>query len=68
MPSRITRFRWEQITVLMLCGSGSLASNFVHAQYYVFLLFLLTLTFWCLDRNQEVASVFLSGITFGLKL
>jgi hypothetical protein len=66
--SRLTGFRLEQMTILAFLGSGSLYSNFYYGQYYVFLLFLLTLAFYCLDHGKSTASGFLSGVALGLKL
>jgi hypothetical protein len=64
----VTRFRVEQIWLLAFFGFGSLYSNFLLGQYYVFLLFLLTLAFYSLDRGKQIASGFLTGVAFGLKL
>jgi hypothetical protein len=66
--SRITQIRLEYIAILAFLGYGSLQSNFRLGQYYVFLLFLLTLAFYCLDRGRSVESGFLCGVAFGLKL
>jgi hypothetical protein len=66
--SRATQIRIEYIAILMFLGYGSLQSNFRLGQYYVFLLFLLTLAFYCLDRGKSTASGFLCGVAFGLKL
>jgi Glycosyltransferase family 87/WD40-like Beta Propeller Repeat len=68
LMARVTRFRVEQIWLLTFAGFGSLYSNFLLGQYYVFLLFLFTLAFYWLDRGKEVASGFISGVGFGLKL
>jgi hypothetical protein len=68
MLSRATQIRIEHITILMFLGYGSLQSNFRLGQYYVFLLFLLTLAFYCLDRGKSAGSGFLCGVAFGLKL
>jgi len=68
MLSRATRIRIEYIAILMFLGYGSLQSNFRLGQYYVFLLFLLTLAFYCLNRGKSAASGFLCGVAFGLKL
>jgi hypothetical protein len=65
---RLTRFRPEHIWLLAFAGFGSLYSNFVIGQYYVFLLFLFTLAFYCLDRGKQLAGGFLCGVAFGLKL
>jgi Glycosyltransferase family 87 len=66
--ARITGFRAEQLILLTMLGFGALYSNFLYGQYYVFLLFLLTLAFYGLERKQSAAAGFLCGITFGLKL
>ena len=68
MLSRATQIRIEHIAILMFLGYGSLQSNFRLGQYYVFLLFLLTLAFYCLDRGKAATSGFLCGVAFGLKL
>lgn len=68
MLSRATKIRIEYIAILMFLGYGSLQSNFRLGQYYVFLLFLLTLAFYCLDRGKSAAGGFLCGVAFGLKL
>jgi hypothetical protein len=68
MLSRVTRIRIEYIAILMFLGYGSLSSNFRLGQYYVFLLFLLTLAFYCVDRGKSAESGFLCGVAFGLKL
>lgn len=66
--ARVTRFRAEQVWLLAFCGFGSLYSNFLLGQYYVFLLFLLTLAFYFLSSDKPIASGFLAGVAFGLKL
>jgi Glycosyltransferase family 87/WD40-like Beta Propeller Repeat len=66
--ARVTRFRSDQIWLLTFAGFGSLYSNFLLGQYYVFLLFLFTLAFYLLYRGKQVASGFTSGVAFGLKL
>lgn len=66
--ARVTRFRAEQIWLLIFAGFGSLYSNFLLGQYYVFLLFLFTVAFYFLDRGKQVAGGLTSGIAFGLKL
>ena len=68
MLSRATGIRIEYVAILMFLGYGSLQSNFRLGQYYVFLLFLLTLAFYCLDQGKSTASGFLCGVAFGLKL
>src|ERR1700677_5123336 len=66
--SRMTRFRFEQIWLLAFCGYFSLRTNFLYGQYYVFLLLLLTLAFYYLDRWSQAISGALAGLAFGLKL
>jgi len=68
MLARVTGFRPEQMTLLAFLGFGSLYSNFLYGQYYVFLLFLLTVAFYCLHLRKFGASGFVSGVAFGLKL
>jgi hypothetical protein len=68
MLARATGISLEQIALLAFCGFNSLAANFVIGQYYVFLLFLVTLSFYWLSRGYSSATGFLSGGVFGLKL
>jgi hypothetical protein len=66
--ARMTRFRVEQVWLLTFCGYFSLRTNFLYGQYYVFLLFLLTLAIYSLHRKNHATSGALSGLAFGLKL
>lgn len=66
--SQVTRFRFEAIWLLAFCGYFSLRTNFIYGQYYVFLLFLLTLAFYLLHRNNHLLGGCITGIIFGLKL
>jgi hypothetical protein len=66
--SRISRFRFEQIWLLAFCGYLSIRSNLLYGQYYLFLLFLLTLAFYLLHKGQSSASGFVAAVAFGLKL
>jgi Glycosyltransferase family 87 len=68
MLACVTGFRVEQMTLLAFVGFGSLYSNFLLGQYYVFLLFLLTAAFYLLAQGKATASGFVSGLAFGLKL
>jgi hypothetical protein len=68
LMSRMTRVRLESIWLLAFCGYFSLRANFVLGQYYVFLLFLLTLAFYFLQRGRFWLGGAMSGIAFGLKL
>lgn len=66
--SRITHFSIAAIALLALAGYGSLHVNFVLGQYYVFLLFLLTLAAYSLHRRRPVAGGVLLGTAFMLKM
>lgn len=66
--SHITRFSFVDIWLLAFCGYFSLRTNFLYGQYYVFLLFLMTLAFYFLHRKQATLGGALTGITFVLKL
>jgi hypothetical protein len=66
--ARTTAIRWEYLAVLLLCGYPSLRSNFLFGQYYIFLLFFITLALDAFVRKRDDASGFLSGATFALKL
>ena len=66
--SRVTRLSVETIWLLTFCGYSSLRTNFLYGQYYVFLLFLLTLAFYFLHRKNHLPSGLTTGIAFGLKL
>ncbi len=66
--SKITRFSFEVIWLLTFCGYFSLRTNFLYGQYYVFLLFLLTLAFYFLHRSKRLLAGVLTGIAFALKL
>jgi hypothetical protein len=58
----------EQLALLAFCGYGSLASNFGLGQYYVFLLFLITLSVYLFRAGWGATGGFVSGVAFGLKL
>jgi len=66
--SQVTRFRFEAIWLLASCGYFSLRTNFLYGQYYIFLLFLLTLAFYFLHRKSHLLGGCTTGIVFGLKL
>jgi hypothetical protein len=66
--SGATRFGVEMVALLAFSGWGSLHSNFLLGQYYVFLLFLLTLAFYRMHRGQAFAAGFALGIACALKL
>lgn len=66
--TRITRFRFELIWLLTFCAYTSLHTNFSYGQYYIFLLFLLTVTFYLFSRGFASSSGCIAGIAFALKL
>ena len=66
--SRLTSFGVSQVFLLAFAGYGSLHSNFLLGQYYVFLLFLLVLAFYWLRQQKDYGAGFLCGATFVLKL
>jgi hypothetical protein len=68
MLSRVTRFRVEHIWLVLFAGYYALANNFVIGQYYVFLLWLLTLTFYWTQRGRPAAAGVVAGVAFALKL
>jgi hypothetical protein len=57
----------EAAALAALCW-GALAGNFLLGQYYIFLLFTLTLAAWYLLRGKPIAGGALIGIVFALKL
>jgi hypothetical protein len=63
----ITRQPWRRI-LLVIALSVPLNKNFLFGQYYVLLLFILTLACWCYVRQKRVLSGVLIGIGFGLKI
>jgi len=66
--STVTRFRVSQLAVFAACGWDAWRANFAYGQYYVFLLFLLTLMFTAAVRSQEKTAGALAGVGFALKL
>ena len=65
---RMTGVRWEYLIILLLCGYRSLMTNLIYGQYYILLLFLLTLTLDTFWRRRDSLSGFLCGATFAIKL
>jgi hypothetical protein len=59
--SRLTRISAGVVLLIAFLGYASLESNFVLGQYYVFLLFLLTIGVWSLTRGHA----FSGGLVFG---
>jgi len=68
MLSRVTGRAIEHIWLFTFCGYYSLSSNFLLGQYYVFLLFLLTLTFYLLHTDRIWTGGLTAGVAFALKL
>jgi hypothetical protein len=66
--SKTGRLRIPHITLLALAAYPSLRSNFLLGQYYVFLLFLLTLAFYLIKRKELISSGVMVGLAFVLKL
>jgi hypothetical protein len=54
--------------VLVTALSVPLNKNFLYGQFYVLLLFVLTLACWCYVRQKRFVSGLLIGLGFGLKL
>jgi Glycosyltransferase family 87/WD40-like Beta Propeller Repeat len=63
----MTRLPWRRIA-LVAALSVPLEKNFLYGQYYVLLLFVLTLACWCYVRQRRFAAGVLVGVGFGLKL
>jgi Glycosyltransferase family 87/WD40-like Beta Propeller Repeat len=63
----LTRQPWRRI-LLVAALSVPLNKNFLYGQYYVFLLFVLTLACWCYVKQKRFISGLLIGLGFGIKL
>jgi hypothetical protein len=68
LMSRMTRVRMESIWLLAFCAYFSLRTNFLYGQYYVFLLLLLTLSVYFIERRNHGLAGAMSGLAAGLKL
>ena len=68
MLARLTHLPVPGLIVLALAGHNALAGNFELGQYYCFLLFMMTVSFWLLLRGREFSSGLLLGAIFILKL
>jgi len=66
--SRVTQFSFAQVALLAFVGHGTLVSNFLLGQYYVFLLFLLTLAYFYLHRERAIGGGLLVSLAFVLKV
>jgi hypothetical protein len=68
MLSRVTGRSVLLLWIITFFGYYALNANFFLGQYYVFLLLLLTLTVYSLQRDQPWAAGALAGLAFALKL
>src|SRR3954452_16610911 len=66
--TRFTSFELSEVLGLFVLGFGALHTNLQLGQYYVFLLFLLTLASYFLVTCREFAGGGALGVIFGLKL
>jgi hypothetical protein len=64
----VTGFSPSELSLLTFAGYGTLHANFLLGQYYVFLLFLLVLAFYCLTHQQHYRAGSLLGAAFVFKL
>jgi hypothetical protein len=63
----LTKLSFRRI-VMVTALSVPLNKNFLYGQYYVLLLFVLTLGCWCYVRQKHFLSGLLIGLGFGLKI
>jgi hypothetical protein len=63
----LTQQPWRRI-LLVVALSVPLNKNFLYGQYYVLLLFVITLACWCYLKQKRFLSGVLIGMGFGLKL
>ena len=68
MLARLTNLPVPGLIVLALLGHNAMAGNFELGQYYCFLLFLMTASFWLLLAKREFSAGLLLGAIFILKL
>lgn len=66
--SRVTQFSAIEMSLLGFAGYGTLHTNFLLGQYYIFLLFLLVLAFYYLNQEKEHVGGLIIGAVFALKL
>lgn len=66
--ARLTRISPGVVLLLAFAGFASLESNFLLGQYYVFLLFMMTLGAWALLTGRAFAGGFVMGAACMLKL
>jgi hypothetical protein len=68
MISRLTGFSLQVTALVAFIGYGTLHTNFLFGQYYVCLLFLVTASLFCLERNAQSSAGVLLSTAFALKL
>jgi hypothetical protein len=68
LMTQFTRFNAAQVALLIIAGFGSVHMNLLLGQYYILLLFLLTLAFYLLYCNKPLPGGVIIGVVFGLKL
>jgi hypothetical protein len=68
MLSRVTERTFLVLWLFTFCEYYALKANFILGQYYVFLLFLLTLTVYLLHKEKLWAAGTTAGLAFALKL
>jgi Glycosyltransferase family 87/WD40-like Beta Propeller Repeat len=56
------------LMLLAMAGYGALSLNFIFGQYYVFILFLLAVSFWLLLRQRDFSAGAVLGAVFVTKL
>lgn len=66
--SRLAHVSIPAISLVAFAGFGTLHANVLLGQYYIFLLFLLVLSFCCLRRKLLFTSGVFFGMAFALKL
>ncbi len=66
--SRLSKLHPATVLILALLAWAALRENLVLGQYYLFLLFLLTLAAGCMIRGRQLAGGALIGLIFALKL
>ena len=66
--ARSTSVSAELVSLLAVCGFFSLRTNFLYGQYYIVLLFLLTLAYFFLVHSRPVSAGLVAALAFALKL
>lgn len=66
--TRLTHLGVSGVLGLLLAGIGSLYTNLVLGQYYLLVLFLLTLAIYLLEKSREFSAGFVLGLICSLKL